>query len=411
MSSFLTIGDYLAALAGNDAPSAAQSVEPTLEELNAGGVAPFITPSDSAIASLKQLLSYEAWLYMMGANQLGIAYNHRLGERETQQHLVRSIALLDFKDKNLPLNAPAVQARVRWLQRRVLNLGGDATPKPYYQLMAEGQIKQAKQQAASDALWHSLSLDERHRRLRERWGDLPLAVLEEREQQAARQQKGMESLVVTSRRAWNLAIGPIDHPAFEPWFIEEVLRLEPLEVDAYLTVMWRIGDANLPTPLGDTRQNISLEQIPNFLKLLKPAISDAIGKPQRALKYARKWFKEQLQSSSIIAADTPVNKPNQATLTHRQIALREFYRGRTIQNDARAKKLAEENNLTSGEVLTKQYRKISKEGGITDVGKNGLNDMIADLLRVRDELNKDEIYKLDIQLRMLKNKSLRTGPD
>lgn len=403
MSSFLTIGDYLAALAGNDAPSAAQSVEPTLEELNAGGVAPFIALSDSAIASLKQLLSYEGWLYLMGANHLGITYNHRLGEREAQQHLVRSIALLDFKDKNLPLNAPVVQARVRWLQRRVLNLGGDATPKPYYQLMAEGQIKQAKQQAASDALWHSLSLDERHRRLRERWGDLPLDVLEEREQQAARQQKGMESLVVTSRRAWNLAIGPIDHPAFGPWFIEEVLRLEPLEVDAYMTVVYRIGTSDEPTPNGDSRQFITIEQVPHMQSVLASAIADSTGKEQRILKRAEVWFEQQVALAPSQQPEAQAINEH-STLSLRQIALMQYFLGKPIRNDDRATKLAAQAGKKSAALLVRRYNEVSAPTGISGREGKEISHMIDDLKMVKQSIDVKYISNIDMYLKILEGK-------
>ena len=359
MNPLFTIGDFLVALTGNN--RTIHSAEPTPEELNADGLEPFIAPSASSIESLKQQISFEAWLYLMGADSLGVKYNHLRGAREAQQHLVRSVALLDFKDNTIPLNSPAVRARIRWLQRRVLNLGGDTTPKPYYQLMAEGQMKRAGRQAAHTALWDTLSPEQQQHRLQEHWEDLSPEALEQCEQQAKNQQASEETLTVAPRKVWDLEI---EHPAFAQWFVKELLCRDMLEVDAYLSVMWRIGNAGEPAPPGDTRRIIFSEQVRYVLAILAAEISDTTGKAQRILRRAEEWFTCQSRSSPSASdlaqgLSTPPRTMDPASLNLRlrQVALLHIYQGTVIP--AAADAVARAYGHNSGKRLYELYNRFA----------------------------------------------------
>lgn len=401
MSPLSTIGDFLHAIAGA-ASSTTSSPEPTIEELNAGGIERFAFPTDSSIQSLKQQLSYEAWLHLLGADSLGVEYNRRLGEREMHQHLVRVIALLDFQDKSLPPSAPAVRARIRWIQRRVLNLGGDTKAKPYYQLMAEGQLTRARKQAAFAALEYAFSPEEHQRQFREIWGDLPPEVLKERALQAKQRQAEDDRMTVAPRKTWDL---DIEHPAFAPWFVQELLCREPLEIEAYLNVMWRIGDASVPPSPGDMRQTISFEQAPYVLDVLNSAIADSTGKAQRILKRGQEWFISQ-SNTALIASNSPptLASPKPTKLTLRQVALLYAYTPGAVITTKTANAIAKEYGHASGAKLYHHYRTVSLKHNRTGVNDGQIPSMVKDITTIKSLLPEQGKKVADNELQLITGK-------
>ena len=397
MSPILTFGDFLTSLRGNSL--AIYSVEPLPDELNAGDIEPFVVPSADAIVSLKEQVSYEAWLYLMEADSLGVEYNRLLGQREAQQHLARSIALLDFKDRNTPLNSPAVKTRIRWLQRRVLNLGGDTTPKPYYQLMAEGQMARARRQNAVTAVWNMLSPKERLHRLRERWGDLSPETLEEREQQAQQRQAQENTSTVVQRKVWDLEI---DHPAFAPWFVQELIRREPLEIEAYLTIMWHAVVSNAPISYVDSRRLITPEQMPYMKSILSSAIADATGKERRILIRAEEWFERQGDLRHTIQGVQITEGPRALSL--RQMALFQYFIGKPIRKGDAADKLAAATGNKSAERLIRLYNEVSHLTGISGREGREILSMIDDLQAVRQIIDSEHLNKIDTYIQILERK-------
>lgn len=369
----LTIGDFLQGWTGavDELPPL-----PTTTELNSPDYPLFAEPSDAALLNLKKLLSYEAWLYLLRAQENAVAYDDTQGERDAQGHLTRVIAqLLPELGKQAILHAPVVRARLRWVQLRLLD---DSLPKPYYQQAAEAIMKQARRQKAL--------------------ATLQAAMME----QATSAQHFPPAVGVAARSKWGLGVY---HSEFGSWFVQELMRRSITEIEAYLTVEWRVSVGGEAIRPGDMRQVVTPDELPVICDILKAAAAaNPSAKP--VLKRARTWFMqhtEDLLVADISSASTSLT----SGLSLRQIALLEFYQNRSIQNDGRARKLALDqghDSPSSASILVKRYNDIKHATSITGVEGKAIKPMLDDLLVVQQILGKGTFFKLDNHITTLELK-------
>ena len=349
---------------------------PTTAELNSADLPLFVEPNDSALLHVKDLLSYEAWLYLMHAHEREVSYEYTQGESDAKAHMTRLILLLaPGLGKDASFLEPAVRARFRWVQQRLFD---DSLPKPYYQNAAEVILEDARFQAEMAAVHAAMT------------GDVPSA------------QQVTLSTSIAARSKWGKAVR---HPEFGTWFVQELLHRPVEEMEAYLTVEWRVGIEGNANPSGDFRKVLIPEDLLYICKILKAAAA-ANPSHKPALKQARNWF---MQGVDTFLAAGVAEESAQPTLELRlrQIALRELYDGLPIRDDGRAAKLAREhghNSATSGYQLARAYRKIKGLNAITSIEGPAIKPMLEDLLVVQSLLGKGKNLVLENQILTLELK-------
>jgi len=386
----------------------AQWRDPSSEELSPLELPPFVAPSTSAIEGLKKHLHYELWLYLQGADALGIDYERHLIERKAAAHLTRVMLLVTSGLEEVPMNAPVVQARIRWVQLRVLNrINKQAYARPYYELAAESIIRQARQQKANDSLWQALPPNEQEAALRKRWGNLPSEELIAREQKAHNDYHAQRAIIIAPYTGWDLEI---EHPSFGPWLVKELIRRSLLEVEAYLTVGWVVVySVESPRP-GDLRHAITPEQLPHILTILKMAIANSSTAERLILKKAKKWFEKQGQDiidsnkqDVIDSNKTAINHQPQK-FTMKQIALIHTYETGLSMTRVKAAALVEKYNYTSAESLYIESLTMSRTTDRLGVEGTSLTNMIKRIKGILPALSAPARQRAENELSILEAK-------
>jgi hypothetical protein len=317
-------------------------------------------PTPEQLHSLKELLSPEAWLYLLRADD-EMPVNELQVQRELQAHIARVLALIGQDLRAEPLTSPRIQTRFQWVQYQLLHASVTQVPPVYYEQAVRAHIDAARHQRELERLWQSLSPDLK----------------------AAYQQTSLFSAGTTSAADTPAKVklnilprtaspGSIHHPQFGEWLIQELARRPLPEIEPYLTLTWTLVTPETPLHPGDRRMPFSLDDIPYLIDLLDGDWSYQIPGGRQQLSRAREWFSKH----QFILAKSAEDALSQ--MSAQQIALIHIYRGIPITTH-KANQLAQQANLQSGGKIYQKYRKLMREEERLNIDGKKRSHLIKDI--------------------------------